>query len=295
VVGEKKEDRPFCVVLGMAQDGGVPHAGVRAHKGWEDLKERRLAACLAVVDPLSGQRWMIEATPDFRDQLYRLDKIFPHEKRPVLDGIFLTHAHIGHYAGLIFLGYESMGTREVPVHAMPRMNHFLGTNGPWDQLVRYRNIVLKPLAHGKKVSLNDRLFITPFLVPHRQEYSEVAGFLIEGPEKKILFIPDIDRWEDWDEEGVRIEDKIRKVDVAYLDGTFFADGEIPGRDMSGIPHPLIRKSMERFEKLPLEERNKVRFIHLNHTNPALDKEGEAQQEIRGRGFFVAEELERVEL
>ncbi|MHC4942430.1 MAG: MBL fold metallo-hydrolase [Planctomycetota bacterium] len=290
-----QESPPFLVVLGVAQDGGVPHAGVKAHKGWEDLDFRRLAVCLGIIDPESGQRWMIEATPDFREQLFRLDKMHPLKEKPGLDGILVTHAHIGHYTGLMFLGHESMGSREVPVYAMPRMRTFLEQNGPWDQLVRYKNIAIRPLEDGRPMQLNDRIKVTPFLVPHRQEYSEVVGFRIQGPNRSVLFIPDIDRWTDLDEQGVRIESLIESVDTAYLDGTFFGQGELPGRDMSTIPHPLIETSMKRFQSLPPEEKAKVRFIHLNHTNPALWKDSDARGRIEGKGFNVAEEMERIEL
>lgn len=288
---QQETEEPFLVVLGMAQDGGVPHAGTLEHKGFEDLAFKRHAACLGIVDPASGQRWMIEATPDFREQLYRLDRIFP-KKKPRLDGIFVTHAHIGHYTGLMYLGRESLGTKGIPVHAMPRMCEFLKGNGPWSQLVKFENIDLKVMKEGEPVRLNDRLSVIPFLVPHRQEYSEVAGFIVKGPSTSVLFIPDIDRWEDWD---VQIESMIEQVDVAYLDGTFFDDNELPGRDMSKIPHPLITKSMKRFQPLSKEERGKVRFIHLNHSNPAIWKDSDARKRIEEGGFHVAEELERIDL
>ncbi len=238
---------------------------------------------------------MFEATPDFREQLHRLDTAFPVDARPGLSGIFLTHAHIGHYSGLMFLGHESMGSRRVPVYAMPRMTEFLSRNGPWDQLARYENIELRPLAEGARIDLNERLSVTSFAVPHRQEYSEVVGFRIDGPERSVLFIPDIDSWEEWDSAGTRIEDKISEVDIAYLDATFFANGEIPGRDMSGFPHPFTTHSMERLSSLPADERAKVRFIHLNHTNPALWPESGARQTVEDQGFRVAEEMERVGL
>jgi pyrroloquinoline quinone biosynthesis protein B len=285
----------FLVVLGIAQDGGAPQAGTKSHAGWENPAERRHATCLAIVDPDSGRRWMFEATPDFREQLHRLDRIAPVERVPGLDGIFLTHAHIGHYTGLMFLGHESMGAREVPIHAMPRMAEFLAGSGPWSQLVRKQNIRLLPLEGGAPVRIDRGILVTPFLVPHRQEYSEAVGYRIGGPTRRVLFIPDIDRWEDWDARGVKIEDEIARVDVAYLDGTFFASGEIPGRDMSTFPHPFITKSMERLASLPASERAKVRFIHLNHTNPALRRESAARKEIEAKGFKVAEEGERVGL
>ncbi len=286
---------PYLVVLGVAQDGGSPQAGSRDHLGWTDPGHRSLVVSLAVVDPESRQRWLFEATPDFREQLHRLDVVFPVEDPPGLAGIFVTHAHIGHYTGLMFLGHESMGASGVAVYAMPRMARFLRENGPWDQLVRYDNISLQALEDGVTVQLNDRLAVTPFVVPHRQEYAEVAGFRIEGPNATVLFIPDIDSWEEWDVSGTRIGDLIADVDVAYLDATFFADGEIPGRDMSGFPHPFITHSMERFSGLPAGERAKVRFIHLNHTNPALRPESNERRMILKNGFRVAEEMERVGL
>jgi pyrroloquinoline quinone biosynthesis protein B len=289
------EKNPYVIVLGIAQDCGVPQAGTKSHAGWDDAEYKRLVVSLAVVDPLTGERWLLDATPDFREQLHRLDEAAPRAERPGLDGIFLTHAHMGHYTGLMFLGLESMGSRQVKVYAMPRMKAFLEENGPWNQLVRLKNIALESLADGETVVLNDRLKITPFLVPHRQEYSEVVGFRIEGPGRSLLFIPDIDSWEDLDRQGTRIEELIAAVDVAYLDGTFYANGEIPGRDMSSFPHPFITHSMDRFGSLPPEERAKVRFIHLNHTNPALIRDGEAWCAIRDKGFNLAEEMERVTL
>ncbi len=118
------------------------------------------------------------------------------------------------------------------------------------------------------------------------------GFRVTGPSCSILYLPDIDKWTRWETD---IEEVLQTVEVAYLDGTFFADGELPGRDMSRIPHPFIAESMERFAGLDATERSKVRFLHLNHTNPALDPESEATRAIEKAGHHVAEQGERVEL
>jgi len=285
---------PYVVVLGIAQDGGYPQAGTRPGDAW-DAERRRLVASLAIVDPASGARWLIEATPDFREQLHLLDRIAPADGVPGLTGILLTHAHVGHYAGLVHLGHEVIGARDVPVYAMPRMHEFLSTNGPWDQLVRFRNIELRRLEDGAATRLNDRISVTPFLVPHRDEYSETVGFRIQGPTRTVVFLPDVDKWERWDEWGVRIEDVVTGADVAWLDGTFYADGEIPGRDMAQIPHPFIVETMRRFADAPPEVRAKVRFIHLNRTNPAMWEDSEARRAMERAGLRVAEPLERVGL
>ena len=238
---------------------------------------------------------MLEATPDLPAQLHALDRIGPprdDQPKPALDGILLTHGHIGHYAGLMHLGREVLGAKDVPVYAMPRMKAFLEHNGPWDQLVRLQNMDLRPLHANEPVKLNERISITSFLVPHRDEYSETVGYRIDGPNRSVVFIPDIDKWEKWDALGRRIEDVIAEVDVAYLDGSFFADGELPNRSMAEVPHPFIAESMQRLAPLPASERGKVRFIHLNHTNPALQSGSEAQRAIEQRGFHLAREGER---
>lgn len=285
---------PYVVVLGIAQDGGLPHAGCnREHceRARTDPSHRRLVASLAIVDPESAQRWIVDATPDFPLQLRRLDSLQPAGGK-TLDGILLTHAHIGHYSGLMHLGREVMGAREIPVYAMPRLAEFLRTNGPWSQLVELRNIEVRGLEDGVETWLNERISVVPFRVPHRDEFSETVGFEIRGPNARVVFLPDIDKWERWER---RIEQLIAESDVAYLDGTFYAGDEVPGRNVAEIPHPFISESLVRFAQLPAAERAKVRFIHLNHSNPALDADSEAARAVVAAGSAIAVEGERVGL
>lgn len=293
------DSSPYLVVLGVAQDAGYPQAGCRkgcCERAWNDPAMRRHAACVAIVDPISGQRWLIECTPDFPEQLHQLDAIAAPKKGLSdglgIDGIFLTHAHIGHYTGLMHLGREVIGAGSVPVFAMPRMNQFLRSNGPWSQLVSANNIHIRELLESRPEKLNDRIRVTPVLVPHRDEYSETVGFRIEGPHRTAFFLPDIDKWDRWE---TKIEDVLRSCDVAYLDGTFYDNDELPGRDMSTIPHPFIAKSIERFSRLPDDQRAKVRFLHFNHSNPVLDPQSDAAKVVRAAGHHLAAENERFEL
>lgn len=287
------EDSVRIHVLGVAQDAGYPQVGCyQAHcmPGWEDRNARITASAIAVVDSAARSKLLFEATPHISDQLYRLHKVAPDDEY-TLDGVFLTHAHIGHYAGLLFFGHEAMGAQGVPVFAMPRMNAFLSSNGPWDQLVRYGNIELQPLQNGLPVAF-DRVTVTPFRVPHRDEYSETVGYRIEGPNKTAVFIPDIDKWKDWDTD---IREVVRGADYALLDATFYADGELPGRDMSKVRHPYIAGSMRLFGTLTQEEKSRVIFIHMNHTNPALVKNSDASKAIEEGGFRIAVEGMQLEL
>jgi pyrroloquinoline quinone biosynthesis protein B len=292
---------PFVLVLGTAQDGGIPHLGGEAapdEAARRDPALRRSVASLLVVDPASGKRWLIDASPDLAPQLDRAEAVAPARaaarvRPPILDGIFLTHAHVGHYLGLAQLGREIYSADRVPLWGSERMRAFLSTNGPWDQLVRLNQIELRPLAPGVAVELAPNLTVTPFLVPHRDEYTDTFGFEIRGPSRAVLYIPDIDKWEKWGDE--RIEDRIARVDVALLDATFFGDGELSGRAMSEVPHPFVVESLARFAKLSEPERRKVVFTHLNHSNPAALPGTPERRTIEAAGMRVAEEMERIGL
>ena len=278
---------PYIYILGVAQDAGYPQTGCYAAHcipGWQDARLRRSAVSLGLIDPAGHKKYLFDATPGFPEQLYKLEMEAPSGQFE-LAGIFLTHAHIGHYTGLMFLGQEAMGASDVPVYAMPRMAEYLENNGPWSQLVSYKNIVLCPLKNERTQSLG-ALKVTPFLVPHRDEYSETVGYRIDGPNKSAIFIPDINKWAEWQTDLAAL---IRTVDYALIDATFFADGELPGRDMSKVPHPFVTESMELLDDLPVKERNKVWFIHMNHTNPLLDPESEESKSVQSRGFNVAVE------
>jgi len=277
----------FIVVLGTAQDAGKPQIGQQQDPAWQGPALRRLPVSLGIADKARGRRWLIEATPFITEQLYLFDQIFRPPGSPGIDGIFLTHAHIGHYTGLMFLGREAMGAKRIPVYAMKKMRTFLSENGPWSQLVALNNIELRELLPGTPARLDNGISITPLPVPHRDEFSETVAFLIESPQKRVLFLPDIDTWEEWKEMGYRVEDMVAGVDVAYLDATFFSGDELPGRDMSRIPHPTIRHTMDRFQDRPVEIRRRIRFIHMNHTNPALDPDSKAYREIHKRGYRTA--------
>lgn len=283
------------IVLGVAQDAGKPQLGYPQDTAWKDPSRRRRATSLALVDRRGGEtkRWLFEATPDIREELERLDRLAPVVASPGLDGVFLTHAHIGHYAGLMFFGRESAATTNLPVYVMPRMAEFLSANGPWSQLVKLENVILAIMAAGEAETIGPEISVTPFLVPHREEYSEVAGFRIKGPVASALFIPDIDRWEDWEKKGVAIEDEIAKADFAFLDGTFYSGEELPGRDLSAIPHPFVSASMKRFEALGEKERAKIRFIHFNHTNPLNDSASAQTRAVEAAGYHAAQEGDEV--
>lgn len=283
------------VVLGIGQDAGVPQIGNSDDPAWEDDTLHLLPTSIAIIDHDAGKRLLFEATPAITQQLQRLDAVSGEGFDGLgLEGIFLTHAHIGHYAGLMFLGREAAGARDIPVYAMPRMADFLRTNGPWDQLVSLNNIALTEMSDQTPISPTPSIKVTPYQVPHRDEYSETVGYLIETQGRDVFFLPDIDSWDEWEQDfGTKIEDIIEQVDYAFLDATFFDDNELPGRDMSAIPHPRVSASMERFDDLSDDTKAGIHFIHINHTNPVRFENSEESKSVIARGFSIAREGQRI--
>ena len=283
---EIKFDHVSLKVLGTIQDGGIPHLGCNkkcCEEYFLNQTQRIGVSSLGISNLKNNKNYLIDATPDINFQLKKL--IGNENISKKLNGIFITHAHMGHYSGLLNLGRESFSSSLVPLFVMPKMHEFISSNGPWDQLVKLKNVDLKSLSNNKPEVLGDNLSIVPFLVPHRDEYSETVGYKIIGPNKTALFIPDIDKWENWE---ISIVELVKEVDYAFLDGTFYDAKEINNRDISEIPHPFIIESLELFKNLSVVDKNKVYFIHLNHTNPAIDKSSAPFKNITSKGFNVAE-------
>ncbi len=279
------ENNSFLYVLGVAQDAGYPQAGQQS--AWQQVKtgekDIKFASSLALIDPVSQERWLFDATPDFKQQLALVDDISTTTQYP-FDGIFLTHGHMGHYTGMMHLGREAMNSQEVPVYAMPRMAQFLTQNGPWSQLIALNNIRINTMSSGQKVQLNERLSVTPLLVPHRDEFTETVGFLISSGKQQALFIPDIDKWGKWTES---IVDWVKQVDYALLDATFYNERELKGRLMTEIPHPLVEESMQLFKDMPTTEKQKIHFIHINNSNPLLWRNQPEYKTVIREGYQVA--------
>ncbi len=278
-------------VMGVAQDGGYPQAGCEKECCsilFDSNHVMTFVSSLMVYDKENHDAWFFDCGPDFANHLNRGvqsgvgKKVF--QRNPLrLQGIFLTHAHIGHYLGLAQLGREVIGADSVPIYCMPRMKEFLENNGPWSQLVELGNIKIEDLENQKLIQVQRGFSIVPAIVPHRDEFSETVAFMIYGPNKKVLYLPDIDKWEKWD---LNLKLVLKDVDYAFIDATFYDDDELPGRDMSEIPHPFVVETMELLKDIDVKEKGKVHFIHMNHTNPLLWDE-KVKKKLEKKGFHVA--------
>ena len=272
----------FIYVLGSAQDGGYPHIGCYDECCINLNDKERFISSIAIIDSKLKQSWIIDISPDINFQLRMLHKF----NYPTLSGIFLTHAHMGHYGGLINFGLEGMNISNTPIYVFDRMEQFLKSNSVFNQLIENKNIIINNINEKIDVSLNKEVVVSSFLVPHRNELSETAGFNIKSNNKSIIYLPDIDSWQEWE---INLLDLIQNHDILILDGTFYNKNELKRRDISKIPHPSIIESMDLMDELSTKEKNKVFFTHLNHTNKSLIKNSIEYKQIITSGYNILED------
>jgi len=284
-------------VLGTGQDGGLPQAAcacVHCARAGADPTYGRLVSSIAVVGRGEAPSvHLLDAGPDLPRQLARLGRLgLLRPGRNPVDGVFVTHAHAGHYLGLAQFGREVMGSTRLPVHGTARLLAFLEGNGPWDLLVRLGNVELREIRPGGgAVDLGGGVAVEAVPVPHRDEYSDTVAFVVRGPRRSLLYLPDLDSWDRGWTAALSPEDLLASVDVALVDGTFFSEEELPGRTRSEVPHPPMIATAERFASLVGRgpRRTRVLFTHLNHGNPANDPASPERARLRALGFDVVSE------
>ena len=277
-------DKVFIYVLGTSQDGGYPHVGcnqVCCEFAWKNPKVKRLPSSLALINQKQNKYWLFDVTPEIKEQIYMLDQF-----NCALSGVFVTHAHTGHYMGLTNFGLEIMNLENIPVYLMPRMRNYIENNSLFNQLIENKNIEISSIEDNLKISLGDNISVTPFEVPHRNELSETVGFNIKGNSKSVVYLPDIDSWDEFENQ---LLDLIKKNELLFLDGTFFSKDEIKNRDISKIPHPEISDTINRLSHLSVKDKKKIHFIHFNHTNSILKKDKKAYNKVLDSGFLISEE------
>lgn len=290
-----RQAEPYVLVLGVVQDGGLPQAGCYSDRCEQArLEPPRYVASLAIVDPAAERFYLVDASPSLTAQMDLIEEPAFRERanrRDPFDGIFLTHAHMGHYLGLALLGREGVGIAPTLCYCSRTMERVLTDNAPWSLLVDEGRLEFPRIPMDRWTDVDGVFDVRMVPVPHRSEFSDTVGYIFRGPRQTILYVPDIDSWEEWDRPVAQV---VAGVDVALIDGSFYSGDEVPGRNIEDIPHPLVPHSMDLLEDVA-QTRSRVVFIHLNNTNPALERGGAHEREIRRRGFEVATEGLRIPL
>jgi pyrroloquinoline quinone biosynthesis protein B len=260
------------IVLGSGQDGGTPQFGTPDGVGRD-----RCASSVAVVAS-DGLVLLFDASPDIRAQSQRLPRRDPGTE-PV-DAVFITHAHMGHYAGLLHFGKEAAATHGVPLFAPKSVIAFLDTNEPWATLFSEGHF--DPVALNTATASVGGIDVQAIPVPHRSEHSSACGFSVsvEG-EPWLLYTPDIDSWDMWPD----AEAELTRHRVSLIDAAFSDPNELPLRPMSEVRHPMVPDTIDRFAHIATQRR--LVLTHINHTNALGDPDSAIAKQAIACGFEIA--------
>ena len=271
------------MILGIAQDGGVPHPGCNCNtcKFYWDNEIVLSPSSLAIID--EKQFHLIDVTRNLDRQLRKVGE------RNVTD-IWLTHGHIGHIDGIGLFGKEVMNEKNVRLHASKSMIELILNTPKWKKLVEDNILIPIQFNSNESIQISEHLVITPIRVPHRDELTDTHAFMINGPEKSLLYLPDHDSWEEtlhMVQQNSVIEwfDSLG-IEIVFLDGTFWPKNELSRQ--TDVPHPPVVDSLERLGNLNGKELE-VFFIHLNHTNPLLIPNSNEVKQLLDSGCKIAVE------
>jgi pyrroloquinoline quinone biosynthesis protein B len=257
-------------ILGTVQDGGVPHLGCSCgicEEARNKCEKQRYNASVLLKENTEEDsiRYLIDATPDIRYQI----------NGDYLDGVFISHGHLGHITGLLHFGEEALDADMIPVHVTDKTADYLNSNDPYRLLIDKNNIDVREFNDGDTQSLQGGK-IEARESEHTGVQTDSLSFMIHGEEKKLFYMSDIHSWTE------KTLDCVSEADIAIIDGTFWNEEEIDR--YHEVPHPVMKETMHLTEDWNTE----IVFTHLNHTNPALRPDSEERKELEERGFKVAE-------
>eukprot|EP01100_Stratorugosa_tubuloviscum_P012595 TRINITY_DN6020_c2_g1_i1.p1 TRINITY_DN6020_c2_g1~~TRINITY_DN6020_c2_g1_i1.p1 ORF type:complete len:395 (-),score=187.35 TRINITY_DN6020_c2_g1_i1:79-1263(-) len=311
----------YLVILGNAQDSGYPAVGCKDTTAWLSGQpivsslispSKRLATCLGLVDSITGQRWLVDCTFDFAEQMRKFDLISPPRPNvPYLSGIFISTPNVGSYVGLLYFSNEFMGAHNLPVYCSTMVAQTLVNNNPWNKLISNRNIVIEAIKDSQPVSLSERLFASAISLTHDNSVFDCLGLRFTGQYGvTALYLPNVP-CESWEKFAPNLIELIANNDLLLLDGTYYREGEViesvwdqinPKKStteqlahsnlespMSTMPHPLVLHTSRQLVGLPPTEKAKIHFIHLNHSNILLNESSQEYKQLISSGFFVAKE------
>ena len=267
-------------MLGIAQDGGHPQPGC-LRPCCANLTEQHYPVSLGIRSD-EGTNILIEATRHLGDQ-------FTLWGQTNVDHLLLTHAHFGHVDGLGLFGRETLSAQGINLHVSEEMYHLVDQTPQWNLMVQQGVFEIQTFAVGTSLYNKDEVIIEPVRIPHRDELSDMHAFIIRGPNKSLLFLPDHDSWD----ETLAVHNcstlrqwlSAMRIDVALIDGTFWSEDELGGRDQSKVPHPPVVQTLKMLGQKQQGD-PEIFFTHLNHTNPLYDQESEQMKQVTQLGWGV---------
>jgi pyrroloquinoline quinone biosynthesis protein B len=293
-------------VLGAGAGGGFPqwNCNTRLSRLAWDRDERvlpRTQSSIAVS--ANGLNWVIvNASPDLRQQIAVTPELQPRRDGPLRNspivGVILTNGDVDHVAGLLTLRErQPFGVYATPrVHSVLRQNRIFDILAP-DVVERLPLPLEEPLEIAESAGVTAEAFpvhgkVALYLEDPSQEGfgtqpGDTIGIKLSAPGSGTLFyIPGCASVDE------ALLQRLRGADALLFDGTLFTDSEVvdlgvldkTSRRMGHVPITGEGGSLHAFDGTRIARKA---YIHINTTNPILERGSQADTIVKAAGWEVA--------
>ncbi|MBA3658290.1 MAG: pyrroloquinoline quinone biosynthesis protein PqqB [Gemmatimonadales bacterium] len=255
-----------------------------------------------------GERWfLLNASPDVRDQLGRLVRTAPEGMRHVpVAGIVTTDAELDHTLGIVLLRegrhLQLYATDAVRV-ILERDSRILEVTSAFAMVEVHEIVAERPRAlhylDGSASGISIEAFVVP-AGPPRFAQNDLEGHTVgltirdEVTGGTCAFVPGCG------ELDAGILARLRSADLILFDGTFWLDdelitlgiGERTARQMDHLPIAGPGGSLAVLATLGGSRRV---YTHINNTNPVLIEDSPERAEVEARGVQVGADGMRFEV
>jgi pyrroloquinoline quinone biosynthesis protein B len=246
-----------------------------------------------------GVSWfLLNASPDVRDQLTRLPTPMPSGMRHVpIDGVVVTDAELDHTVGILLLR-EARRLQVTATDAVRRIlehdSRILAVTRVFAEVCVHELQLGRPLGLCRGDGTPSGLRVTGFPVPagpprfaSEERPGHTIGLIVQDEHTgtSCAFVPGCG---DLDDELLA---RLSAADLVLFDGTFWTDDELIGlgigertaREMDHLPISGPDGSLERLRALASPHRV---YTHINNTNPMLLEDSPERARVEEAGFQV---------
>lgn len=282
-------------MLGAAAGGGFPQWNcgcANCRKARERSPDVTPCTQESVAFSADGERWyLLNASPEIRSQIESFPPLHPRsERHSPIAGILLTNGDLDHCLGLLSL----RESHPLTVYATDEVRH-----GFTQDNILYRTLERFPgqVTWRRFDELGVRAIPAPGKAPlHLEGRAPAApgdnvGLVIEERGKRFAYFSGA--------AGVTPEMRAAMdgAECVFFDGTFWSSDELitlglgtrRAEDMAHLP---VRSSLEALAGVKAKRRI---YIHINNTNPILDRTSRERRQVEAAGWELAHDGMEIEL
>ena len=304
-------------LLGSAAGGGFPQwncacDNCRSLRGGTFQGKARTQTQVAVSG--DTRSWfLLGASPDLRGQIEATPELQPccgiaqgDIRQSPVAGVVLANADVDHVLGLLLLRelqplrvYATKSIRRIlnKDNSMFAMLQRVPAQVQWSEFASGASFPLRHAA-GKDSGLRCRglplgtsypAYVSP---PRRSQLAPIEaslGLIVESASgRKLAYMPVVPR----------IDNKMLKLfdsaDILLFDGTFWSEDELiriqaSGQTAQQMGHIPVSSPEGSLSKLAQLRHPRKIYIHINNTNPMLNKAGPEYRQVRESGWEIAED------